>query len=87
MECSTETMLLDDYAQATSDYFAATDKLACLVGRHSEFGGANANVARVRERCGITRSALLNHREQHGCCAGSGSLTHDVGQRLACSSG
>ena len=78
MECSTETMLLEDYVQATSDYFDASEKLASLVGQHSQFDDEKENVAHARAKCDMARLALLNHREQHGCCAGSRSLTHHL---------
>ena len=73
MECSTATTLLDDFVRATTDYFAASDKLATVVGR-PEFEEEKKHAAQARQKCGMTRSALQLHREQHHCRDGMSGL-------------
>lgn len=69
MKCSTANTLLNEYAQAATVYFEASEKLASLVGQHRQFEAEQKRVAHLREKCSMARSALQDHWEQHSCRA------------------
>jgi hypothetical protein len=67
MACPTATILFDDYARTTEEFFEATDTLANLVGQHGQFEEEKECVKQARKRCGIAHLALQEHWKQHNC--------------------
>jgi hypothetical protein len=64
--CPIATFLFEKWAEATSEYVKATDKLSALVGQHVEFTEAQKR-AEEMEASRAARQALEQHGEEHGC--------------------
>jgi hypothetical protein len=65
--CPTATFLFEKWAEATSEYVKATDKLSALVGQHVEFTEAKKRAEEMEAKCRAARQALEQHGEEHGC--------------------
>jgi hypothetical protein len=67
MRCPTAQGLFEEYAEATREYFEATDELSNVVGQHRRFDEQKEYVERVRKKCSTARLALEQHRAEHSC--------------------
>ena len=67
MECATAQALLVNYSVVAMEYFGAADDLANLVGSHSKFKVAQQHAQQLHAKCLKARSALEDHRLEHGC--------------------
>jgi hypothetical protein len=67
MACPTATNLFDADANAVVELFAATERLANLVGEHRLFEEAKDQAEQARGRCSAARLALEQHWAQHSC--------------------
>jgi hypothetical protein len=67
MECPTAEALLVSYSVVAMEYFGAADDLANLVGSHSKFKVAQQHAQQLHAKCLKARSALEEHRLEHGC--------------------
>ena len=70
MVCPTAKILFENYADAAMEQFEAADALATLVGLHGQFEEAKKHAEQAHAKCSIARSALEQHRAQHGCRKG-----------------
>ena len=70
MVCPTATTLFENYARAGVELFESADKVATLVGQHDEFAKAIKYTKQIHAKCSAARSALEQHRAQHGCPGG-----------------
>jgi hypothetical protein len=68
MSCPTARVLFEEYSQAATELFEATDKLSALVGQHEAFAAAKKHTDQVYTKCQTSRRALEQHWEEHGCC-------------------
>jgi len=68
--CPTAKILFENYANAAMEQFEAADVLATLMGQHGQFEEAKKHAEQAHEKCSIARSALEQHRAQHGCRQG-----------------
>ena len=71
MVCPTAKILFENYANAATEHFEAADKLSTLVGQHGQFEEAKKHAEQAHAKCSIARSALEQHRVQHGCRKGT----------------
>jgi hypothetical protein len=66
-------MLFENYASAAVELFESATKLATLVGQHDQFAEAMKYTKQTHAKCDTARSALEQHRAQHGCREGIAS--------------
>ena len=68
-ECAERDRLLDLIDEATTHCSRAVGDLAARMGTLEEpaYSIAKASVERAREHAEQTRTAVLKHREEHGC--------------------
>ena len=67
MDCTTAARLFEAYCQAATDHFEATEKLASLAGRHSDFAEADRMAKKAYTKCQAARLTLETHWAEHEC--------------------
>jgi hypothetical protein len=70
MACATARILFENYARAAVELFESADNLANLTGQHERFAEAMKYSKQTHEKCSSARSALEQHRAEHGCRVG-----------------
>jgi hypothetical protein len=67
--CNERMRLLDELNAATGDYARAATDLACQMGAMPDplYKIRKAEVEQARQDAEHCRTALIKHREEHGC--------------------
>ena len=67
VKCPTASGLLEDYAEAVTEFSLATEALRVVAGQRGAFAEPKERADEARSKCRAARQALEQHYKEHRC--------------------